>query len=163
MLNIDIKFSLLIFAKLRSLRRAPELSVSGPRRSLRRAGALHRRSLSGPALSSLRRGPAPSVSGPSGLCIGPRRSLCRGHVVFLPGSLALCVGARRSLCRGPAFSVSGPGALCVRAPMLSVSGPGARPVVFLSAAAVLSLCRGSAVSRSLCQSYVSSRAIFVGP
>ena len=161
----------------RTLCRGPALPGAvcvGARRSpvLRdRAPALSGRSLSSPALSvsgpapslcrprrSLCRGPALSVSGPALSCsLCGRRSLCRG----LSGHGA----PRRSLCRGPALSRSlcrdlcphrrspalcvGRGALCVgarrclcQAPELSVSG---------HAAPRRSLCRGPALSRSLCR------------
>ena len=66
---------------------------------------------------ALCRGPALSASGPRTLCVGARRSLSG------PGAFCvthwLCRGpalfVRRSLCRGPALSVSGPGAVCVGA------------------------------------------------
>ena len=168
-----IGFSLQVFAKLRGLRRAPELCV-GSRRSLCRApvlsasyhnalcvgpelciGALCR----APSLSSLCRGPALSVSAlcventrrsPGCLSVAARHSLCRPGA-FCVGArrfLAPYVRARRSLRRG---SLS-PGALCValscslcRGSALSVSEPGALCVRSLALPGALALCRAGAV------------------
>ena len=112
----------MVFAKLRGLRRALELSVSRPgavcvgpgslcvghQRFLCRASAPYRHSLSGPGAlyvppsHSLRRvGPQRSLGeGPTlsrSLCRA-RRFLCRVSAVSVSRPSALCVGARRSLC-----------------------------------------------------------------
>ena len=139
-----------------SLYRAPALSVSGPRSSLRRAPC---------SLCRARCRASPlSVSGPSTLPLcGPRRSLCPR-----PALSALCVGPRRArsvsglrvgvrrflaLRRVAVLSASGPGTFCVG------GGPGAFCVLSLAVSgpapntvcqARRSLCRAPALSVSGC-------------
>ena len=105
------------------------------------------------------------VSGADGFCVGSRRSLCPAPALSVSGPGAPCVGSRRSLCRGLTVSVSRPVALSVRprrflcrGPALLVSDSGAHCV---RARRSLCLCRGPALSPSLCWS--QARALCVRP